>query len=287
MKKRLTSEKVGHWFGNNLVLHDINFDIPAGQIVSLVGPSGCGKSTLFKGITGTHLPATGKFYVYSKGVPREVTSPNRDRGIVYQQYTLMRFLTAQQNVALGLMFGETTMLTRLNPVRWHRIRKKQMQQAAIALEKVGLGDHLSSYPINLSGGQRQRVAFAQALITKPKILLLDEPFGALDEISREERQANLIELHEENVAAKNKGEEPPYTMLLVTHELTEAIYVGERVIGLSRNWKWQEKHETCPGATIVYDETSPVFNRDSFEEQETFLKQREIIRHRVFGENKA
>jgi NitT/TauT family transport system ATP-binding protein len=284
MKLRLTSEKVGHWFGSNRVLHDINFKIPAGQIVSLVGASGCGKSTLFKSITGTHLPSTGKIYVYSKGVPREVIAPNRDRGIVYQQYTLMRYLTAQQNVALGLKFGGTNMLTRLNPIRWNRINRKNMQQAAEALEKVGLGDHLNSYPINLSGGQRQRVAFAQALITKPKILLLDEPFGALDEISREERQQNLIELHDENVAAKNKGEEPPYTIFIVTHELTEAIYVGERVIGLSRHWNWQDNFASCPGATIVYDEISPVFKRDSSEEQETFLKQRDIIRRQVFGE---
>jgi NitT/TauT family transport system ATP-binding protein len=129
----------------------------------------------------------------------------------------------------------------------------------------------------------QRVAIAQALIMKPEILLLDEPFGALDEATREELQRMLLTLYLENQVAKQKGEKPPYTILIVTHELNEALYVGDRVLGLSQYWDWCDKgHATSPGATIVYDSIAPVYLPDEQRDFEALKAQREEIRRSVF-----
>ena len=132
---------------------------------------------------------------------------------------------------------------------------------------------------------RQRVAIAQALIMKPKIILLDEPFGALDEATREELQAMLLELYNENQQAKDRDESPPYTLLIVTHELNEAIYVGDRLVGFSQNWDWQgEGHTKFPGATVVYDKASPVFGPNETKDVHLFANQRDDIRRVVFSQ---
>ena len=123
--------------------------------------------------------------------------------------------------------------------KWRRLRHEHMEQAAALLEQVDLARAMKLYPGNMSGGMRQRVAVAQALIMKPEIILLDEPFGALDEATREDLQCMLLGLYQENLAALQKNEKPPYTILIVTHELNEAIYVGDRVIGLSQYWDWK------------------------------------------------
>ena len=161
--------------------------------------------------------------------------------------------------------------------------QKHLEAADALLEKVGLGDAIHRYPHELSGGMRQRVAIAQALIMKPSILLLDEPFGALDEATREELQLLLLSLYEENCTAKANGEVPPYTILIVTHELTEALYVGDRVLGLSQYWDWKAAGlEASPGATIVYDKPAPVYAPGQIKRYEEFVTQREEIRRLVF-----
>jgi ABC-type sulfate/molybdate transport systems ATPase subunit len=133
-----------------------------------------------------------------------------------------------------------------------------MDAAAALLTKFQLGDKLRLYPSELSGGMSQRVALAQALIMKPEILLLDEPFGALDEANREEQQGMMLQLYEENLEAQRAGRRPPYTVIFVTHELNEALKVSDRVIALSRTWLWKaENHASDPGATIVYDAAAP------------------------------
>jgi ABC-type sulfate/molybdate transport systems ATPase subunit len=130
----------------------------------------------------------------------------------------------------------------------------------------------------------QRVAIAQALIMQPEILLLDEPFGALDETTREEQQAMLLNLHDENQRAREKGERPPYTIVLVTHELTEALYVADRVVSLSRHWLWEEEPGLSehPGATIVYDAATPLSRRDPQGRLASFQAQRAEIRQAAF-----
>ncbi|MBN1900079.1 ATP-binding cassette domain-containing protein, partial [Candidatus Sumerlaeota bacterium] len=176
----LECRNICHWFVETRhVLFDVNFSIIRGEVVSLVGPSGCGKSTLLRAIVGTHPPRKGKVVIFSdllEPPEMEVTQPGRDRGIVYQRYSLFPFLTAQQNVALGLMLDQTTIPFRLfHPLKWRRLRKEHLEQAADLLEKLGLANAINLYPHELSGGMCQRVAIAQALIMEPEILLLDEP----------------------------------------------------------------------------------------------------------------
>ena len=288
----LECRKIYHWFGNNKVLHDVNLKIVRGEIVSLVGPSGCGKSTLLRAIVGTHPPCKGEVLVSTtqndKGeissAAEVVKGPGRDRGIVYQNYSLFPFLTAQENVAMGLMLDQTSIPYRLFkfPV-WRKLKKQHLEESAELLCKLKLAGAIKRYPHEMSGGMRQRVAIAQALVMKPEVILLDEPFGALDEATREELQRMLLTLYLENVQAKKKSEQPPYTILIVTHELNEAIYVADRVVGLSQYWNWRDEgFENCPGATVIYDQTAPVYQPEEEKNLEEFVKQRQAIRTAVF-----
>jgi len=275
-----------HRFGAKKVLHDINLRIGRGQIVALVGPSGCGKSTLLRAIVGTHPPSEGHIAMHSgngSGV-QVVRSPGRDRGMVYQRYSLFPFLTAQQNVAFGPMLDETSIPFRtFRPFAWRQLRRRHLRAAEEMLVRVGLQDALRKYPHELSGGMCQRVAIAQAMIMRPEVMLMDEPFGALDEATREDLQRMLLSLYGENLKAKQAGEKPPYTMLLVTHELNEALYVGDRVVGLSQYWNWEDYGiRRPPGATVVYDDTAPVHGLDQVRDFERLREQRETIRRVVF-----
>ncbi|MEM6533734.1 MAG: ATP-binding cassette domain-containing protein [Myxococcota bacterium] len=275
-----------HWFGSKLVLHDINFEIARGQIVSIVGPSGCGKSTLFRAIIGTHPQRKGDIIVHHPdGSADNVRAPGRDRGIVYQNYALFEFLTVLENVAFGPMLDETTPFDRwFRWGFWRELRKKHREKAMALLERVGLAAAADRYPSELSGGMRQRVAIAQALIMEPDVLLLDEPFGALDEATREDLQRLLLEFYADNVKALKEGRpQDAATILMVTHELTEAIFVSDRVIGLSQYWDWQSAGiEAAPGATIVYDKAARIYNPDDAKEHGDFVKQREELHHAVF-----
>jgi NitT/TauT family transport system ATP-binding protein len=277
----LECRNVSHRFGRNKILYDINLKIARGEIVSLVGPSGCGKTTLLRAILGTHPPLQGQILMNGVAVAR----PGRDRGIVYQRYSLFPFLTAEKNVAFGLTLVESALWERaLLFWKWWRLRRRHRSQARDLLaNKFKLGHALDLYPAEMSGGMCQRVAIAQALIIKPEVLLLDEPFGALDEATREEQQNMLLDLYQENLQAKRSGRKPPYTMILVTHELNEAIYVSDRVIGLSNFWDWgAEGLEEFPGATVVYDAASPASPRDPIHRYDNFLQQREEIRRAAF-----
>ena len=283
----LEIQAVSHWFGDRKVLFDINLRIVRGEIVGLVGPSGCGKSTLLRAITGTHLPERGRVVVYSGNSNEDgaaVEGPGRDRGIVYQRYSLFPFLTAQQNVAIGPMFDRTNLPYRFFKFpAWRGLRKQHLEESAELLTRLGLEDAVARYPHELSGGMQQRVAIAQALIMKPEILLLDEPFGALDEATRESLQVMLLTLYDENVECKKRGEKPPYTILIVTHELNEALYVGDRIVGLTQYWDWKEESiEASPGATVAYDKMAPVFRPSDPKDTGDFLVQREEIRRVVF-----
>ncbi len=267
---------LNHRFGEFRVLDNINLKIWPGQIVAIVGPSGCGKSTLLKAVLGTDPPTQGE--VLADGIP--VRGPNRNVGIVYQNYSLYDFLTAEQNVSFGLKLDETNLAYRtfLYP-KYLKKRAEHLDKARKFLDRVGLEDACGKYPGEMSGGMKQRVAVAQAFVMKPKIVLLDEPFGALDEAMREELQEMLLHFYQENLIAKKQGKRPIYTILMVTHELNEAIYVADRVIGLSRF------HEDGHlGATIVYDRPCPVFKPDDPRDYSLFLERREELRRAVFDE---
>lgn len=286
----LKIDKVSHQFEDKRVLHDVNLGVARGEIVGLVGPSGCGKSTLLRAILGTHPPTEGRVTVLSGpdgNLERQVLSPGPECGIVYQRYTLFPFLSARKNVMFGLKLHESTLPGRfLRPWKWLQMQRRHRVAASDWLAKMGLKDAFGHYPHELSGGMQQRVAIAQALIMKPQLLLLDEPFGALDEAMREVLQRMLLRLYLENLQAKQRHEQPPYTILIVTHELNEAIYVSDRVVGLSQFWNWKEQgHENCPGATIVYDCPTPVFGPDDDPNPELFKGQREEIQRAVFDPN--
>lgn len=270
----LQIDNLSHWFGDFRVLNDINLRIEAGQIVALVGPSGCGKSTLLKAILGTHPPRAGQVIVDGA----EIRSPSRSVGIVYQHYSLFDFLTAEENVAFGLKLDQssTPFRTFMYP-QWLSMRKQHLKESREFLEKVHLGAACGKYPTELSGGMRQRVAIAQSLILKPKLVLLDEPFGALDEATRESLQMMLLGFYQENLQAKAEGRVPEYTILIVTHELNEAIYVANRVIGLSRFHDAGEQ-----GAMVVYDRPCPVFHPEDPKDLAAFVEQREELRKAVF-----
>jgi len=305
MKKNIVLhiDNLSHTYdGHKNILYNLNIEIARGEIVALVGPSGCGKSTLLRAIVGTHPPTEGSVIVYKgqdKQNPEIVTKPTRDCGIVYQRYSLFPNLTARQNVAIGLMFDETQLNHRIlgflphylqkrrKKISWWNLKKIHLDEAAEMLKKVKLGYAMDRYPHQLSGGESQRVAIAQALIMKPSVMLLDEPFGALDEATRESLQMMLLELYAENVKAARENRLPHYTMIIVTHELSEAVLVGDRVLGLSQYWDHlSESDKNATGsATIVYDKKSPVFLPQDVKSQMDFSKQIEEIRNAVFDPN--
>ena len=285
MLRRLFPKKWTDGSKKNNVLHNVNLEIRRGQIVALVGPSGCGKSTFLRAILGTHLPASGKIFAGEKRVDR----PCQAIGIVYQHYSLYDHMTALGNVAIGPDWAEWTTIRRIGMFwEYRRARMRYRQRASELLEKLGLGEHKHKYPSQLSGGQRQRVAICQALIMEPEILLLDEPFGALDEATREDLQRILLTLYQENEQAKAEGKVAPYTILIVTHELNEAFYVSDRVLGLSQfhdgNMAEDGRFENKVGATIVYDKAAPVYLPDDPKEFSVFNQQKEDLRAHVFDD---
>ena len=195
-------------FGDKAVLEDINFSMQSGEFVTFVGSSGCGKSTLLRLIAGLDHPSGGRIQV--DGSP--VEGPGPDRGMVFQKYSLYPWLNAADNVAFGM---------RLQGMTSADVRNR----TAYFLEVVGLQDAATKLPRELSGGMQQRVAIARALATNPSVLLLDEPFGALDLQNRETMQEFLLQLWQRT----------GLTVLLITHDVEEALVLAQRVHVLAPN----------------------------------------------------
>lgn len=186
------------------ILNDINLEIRQGEFISIVGHSGCGKSTLLKIIAGLLQSDTG----YVKLDDKIIKEPDIDRGMVFQEHRLFPWLTIKDNVALGLS----------------KLSKEERDRVTLEhLELVQLKDFKEAYPHQLSGGMSQRAAIARGLVNSPKILLLDEPFGALDALTRIQMQQEVLRIWE-----KEKT-----TMILVTHDIDEAIYLADRVVVMS------------------------------------------------------
>lgn len=198
-----------------VAVQDITFtveDLPGkGELITVVGPSGCGKSTLLRIIAGLkpHFPPTsGEALVFGK----PVQEPGPDRGLVDQKYSLLPHLNVLENIAFGLKLRDVA-------------KAERQEQARLWVAKVGLEGSERKYPFELSGGMQQRVAIAATLILKPRILLMDEPFGALDPGIRLRMQELLVKLWGEQQA----------TVFLVTHSVEEAVYLGDRVFLLAAN----------------------------------------------------
>ena len=196
--------KVFHSGGRDVVaLKDINLTIPQGQFVCLLGPSGCGKSTLLNAIAGFSLPSSGSI----RAGGSVVSGPGPERGMVFQEYALFPWMTVEKNIAFGLEIKG--------------LGAAQIQQTVrTLLEKLGLYDFRSRYPKDLSGGMRQRVAIARILALDSPILLMDEPFGALDALTRRNLQDELLRIWAE------LGK----TVIFVTHSIEEAIYLADRIV---------------------------------------------------------
>jgi ABC-type nitrate/sulfonate/bicarbonate transport system ATPase subunit len=188
--------------GRRLTLDAVSLSMPAGELASLVGPSGCGKSTLLRLIAGLDRPDSGELAVGNE----LITEPNAERGLVFQDPNLFPWLTVRRNIEAGL-------------VARHVLHEKRHEVDEF-MRLVGLESFADAYPHHLSGGMAQRVALARALINHPKILLLDEPLGALDAFTRMRMQDEVLRLWQARRT----------TMLLVTHDIDEAIYMSDRIV---------------------------------------------------------
>ena len=188
-----------------VIVEDFTLNVAEGEFVSVIGHSGCGKSTVLSMIAGLNAPTGGGIVLAG----REVTDAGPDRGVVFQAPCLLPWMTALQNVTLGV-----------EQVASDKSRAEQREIAAHYLELVGLGDSLDVHPNQLSGGMRQRVGIARAFALSPKMLLLDEPFGMLDSLTRMELQQVLLDLW----ATDRK------TALMVTHDVDEALFLSDRIV---------------------------------------------------------
>ncbi len=213
MDKYLGIEQVGMAFdtrkGPFTALADIDLAVDQGEFVSLIGHSGCGKSTLLNLVAGLIKPSSGAMILAG----REIAGPGPDRGVVFQNHSLLPWLTCFDNVYLAVerVFGE------------RESRAELKTRTGRALELVHLGDAQTKFPNEISGGMKQRVGIARALSMEPKMLLLDEPFGALDALTRAHLQDELMRI----VAATGS------TVLMVTHDVDEAVLLSDRVVMLT------------------------------------------------------
>lgn len=222
-------------YGDNIVLENINLDVKAGEFVTLVGASGCGKTTFLKMLLGTEQPTRGELLLNGKPIANE---PGADRGIVFQKYSVFSHLNVVENVMLGEELKKSRLLGRCFGKKRQAIRER----AVALLEKVGLGHALTKYPSELSGGMQQRLAIAQALIKQPQILLLDEPFGALDPGIRTDMHELILDIWRET----------HITIFMITHDLSEGFSLGTQLLVFDKQ-RHDPDQPNRYGASITYD----------------------------------
>ncbi len=213
MEKFLSIENVGQTFktrkGAFVALRDINLSIAKGQFISLIGHSGCGKSTLLDLLSGLTRPTSGVLICAG----REIDGPGPDRGVVFQNHSLLPWLSCYKNIHLGVerVFGQ------------RESKDKLRERTLAALDLVGLSPAENKMPHEISGGMKQRVGIARALAIEPDVLLMDEPFGALDALTRARLQDELLE-----IVAKTQS-----TVIMVTHDVDEAVLLSDRIVMLT------------------------------------------------------
>lgn len=221
-------------YGDSVILENISATVEEGEFVTLVGASGCGKSTFLRMLLGTESPSQGEIKIDGKPIPDE---PDAERGVVFQQYSVFPHLTVLENVAIARAFEKTRL-----GFLFGSDKNVAREEAAELLGIVGLSHMVDRYPDELSGGMRQRLAIAQALILKPRILLLDEPFGALDPGIRADMHELVLDLWR-----KHK-----LTVFMVTHDLKEGFHLGTRLWVFDK-MRVDPQSPNAYGAGITYD----------------------------------
>jgi NitT/TauT family transport system ATP-binding protein len=232
---RVTVKGLWKRYGDTVVLENINLDFADHEFVTIVGASGCGKTTFLRILLGMEQPSRGKLLIDGRPVPPE---PGPDRGIVFQRYSLFPHLTVLGNLILGLELQRSWLLGRLFGAR----RREAAVRAEGILEKVGLAGARDKYPGQLSGGMQQRLSIAQSVICEPRILLLDEPFGALDPGITADMHKLILDLWAANAM----------TIFMVTHDLKEGFELGTRLLVFDKVRQDPQAPEAY-GAKVTYD----------------------------------
>jgi NitT/TauT family transport system ATP-binding protein len=217
------------------ILERVNIEVEQGCFCTIVGASGCGKSTFLRLLLGQERPSAGEIRIEGEPIPDE---PMPDRGVVFQRYSVYPHLTVEDNLILPLEIAGSRWLGRFFGGR----RRRARAEVDDLLQRIGLGAARKRYPAQLSGGMQQRLAIAQALMTRPRVLLLDEPFGALDPGIKGDMHALLLDLWREG----------GMTVFMVTHDITEAFRLGTRLIVFDKV-RHDPDHPEAYGATITYD----------------------------------
>lgn len=239
--------------GSMRVVDDVSLEVGEGEFVSLIGPSGCGKTTLMNVAGGFVTPTQGEVKVSGK----PVTGPGPDRGVIFQEYGVFPWLTVRENIEFGLGLAAN---------RHSIVQRRQISQRYMQL--MGLADFADHYPKHLSGGMRQRLALARAYAVKPRYLLMDEPFGALDAQTRAAMQRLLLEV------LQTEGK----TVLLITHSVDEAIFLSSRVVVVTARPARVRK---------IFDIPFPYPRPESIQEDPQFARLRAEIRALVMAEYAA
>lgn len=235
-------------YGDQVVLEQINSKVNEGEFVTIVGASGCGKTTFLKMLLGTESPSRGAILMDGEPIADE---PNEARGIVFQRYSVFPHLTVLRNVMLGREFSQSKLLGHL----LGNSRRQAKQEALEMIEAVGLTPAINKYPHELSGGMQQRLAIAQALIKKPRILLLDEPFGALDPGIRADMHQLVLKLWREY----------KLTIFMITHDIKEGFYLGTRLWVFDKD-RYDPHAPGAYGSQITYDFPVGKVDAESFQE---------------------
>ena len=235
MPSMIEAKNVWKSYGDNVVLEGLDIKVEEGEFITMVGTSGCGKSTFLNMLLGTQQCSKGELLLDGKPIPKE---PGPDRGIVFQQYSVFPHMTVLQNVMAAKAFAKKGLTGYL----FGQAKRAAKDEASDILNQVGLSHALNKYPHELSGGMKQRLAIAQALLGKPRILLLDEPFGALDPGIR-------ADMHELVLTLWRKHK---LTVFMITHDLKEGFYLGTRL------WVFDKLRQDpqapgAYGASITYD----------------------------------
>src|SRR6266702_7632606 len=232
---QVTVKRLWKEFGAQVVLENINLHIGDHEFVTIVGASGCGKTTFLRMLLGVEAPSRGEFLIDGRPLAFE---PGPERGIVFQRYSLFPHLTVMDNLLLGLELRGAPFLGRLFGAR----RRRAMDRADQLLDAVGLQGAADKYPQQLSGGMQQRLSIAQSVICEPKILLLDEPFGALDPGITADMHSLILELWSQTAM----------TVFMITHDIKEGFHLGTRLLVFDK-LRHDPQAPDAYGARITYD----------------------------------